>query len=142
MDVRNLIKNLRVALEDGLGIVTRIWDYKARNWVTCICSADIDGDGDVEIIIGSRDGRIYCLSKKGRLHWKREIVARTETGTRSWIVTSIVSGTAVPGKEDSVRIIVGTRDGKVYVLDGEGRLVTRDGRKLPFDAEGRPLDLQ
>lgn len=142
MNAGNIIKNMRLALEDGLSIVTRIWDFKARNWVTCICAADIDGDGDVEIIIGSRDSRIYCLSKKGKLRWKREIGARTETGTRSWIVTSIVSGTAVPGKEDAVRIIMGTRDGKVYMLDGEGRLVTRDGGKLLFDAEGRPLDPQ
>ena len=43
-------KNLHHALEDGLSIVSRIWEYKARNWVTCIYVADIDGDGDVEII--------------------------------------------------------------------------------------------
>src|SRR5947209_3553381 len=128
------IKNLRYALEDGLSIVTRIWEYKARNWVTCIYVADIDGDGDVEIIIGSREGRIYCLSKTGKLRWKREI------GTRAWIGTVVVSGLAGPGKEASVRIIIGTRDGKVYVLDSEGRMVTRDGSKLLFDEERKPLD--
>src|SRR6266566_1467582 len=129
-------KNLHHALEDGLSIVSRIWEYKARNWVTCIYVADIDGDGDVEIIIGSREGRIYCLSKTGKLRWKREI------GTRAWIVTIAVSGLAGPREEASVRIIMGTRDGKVYVLDSEGRMVTTDGRILLFDEEGKPLDRQ
>src|SRR5436309_15952894 len=127
------IKNLRHALEDGLNIVSRIWEYKAKNWVACISAADIDGDGDVEIIVGSRDGRVYCLSKTGKLRWKCEI------GTRAWIVTIVVSGLAGPGKEAPVRIIMGTRDGKVYILDNEGRMVTRDGKKLHFDQEGKHL---
>src|SRR6266702_3717875 len=124
------IKNLRHALEDGLNIVSRIWEYKVKNWVTCICAADIDGDGDVEIIVGSRDGRIYCLSKTGKLRWKREI------GTRAWIVTIAVSGLAGPREEASVRIIMGTRDGKeevlfgsvdgtLYVLDLQAQLLTQ-----------------
>src|SRR5438477_524132 len=83
--------------------------------------------GDLEIIIGSRDGRIYCLSKTGKLRWKREI------GTRAWIVTIVVSGLAAPGNETSVRIIVGTRDGKVYVLDSEGRMISREGQALLFN---------
>src|SRR6266487_2544855 len=70
------IKNLREALADGLGIVSRIWEFKARNWVTCMYVADIDGDGDAEIIIGSREGRIYCLSKTGKMRWRRDIGSR------------------------------------------------------------------
>ena len=115
-------KKLRHALVDGLSIVSRIWEFKARNWVTCIYIADIDGDGDVETIIGSRESRIYCLSKTGKLRWRRDI------GSREWIVTITVCGLAGPRKETSVHIIMRTRDGKMYVLDGEGRIVTRDGR--------------
>ncbi len=127
---------LHLALEDGLSIFSRIWDYKAKNWVMSISVADIDGDGDVEIIIGSRDGRIHCLSKTGRLRWQREI------GTRAWVGTIAISGIAGPGKEAAMRIIVGTRDGKVFVLDSEGRLLTRDGKKLLFNEDGQPVDLQ
>ncbi len=130
------VKKLRQALADGLSIVSRIWEFKARNWVTCIYVADIDGDGDAETIIGSREGRIYCLSKTGKLRWKLDI------GSREWIVTITVGGLAGPRKETSVHIIMGTRDGKVYVLDGEGRMVTRDGGILLFDEEGKPIDPQ
>src|SRR5207302_10685906 len=83
-------KNLQNALNDGLGIVSRIWEYKARNWITSLCTADIDGDGDIEIIASSRDGRVYCLSKTGKLRWRREI------GTRAWIGAVAVSGRAIP----------------------------------------------
>lgn len=129
-------KNLRHALADGLSIVSRIWEFKARNWVTCIYVADIDGDGDVEIVIGSREGRIYCLTKTGKLRWRRDI------GSREWIVTITVGGFAGQRKEAAVHIIMGTRDGKVYVLDGEGRMLTRDGKELLFDEEGKPIDPQ
>lgn len=130
----SILALLLLALKDGLAIFSRIWDYKAKNWVMSISVADIDGDGDVEIITGSRDGRIHCLSKTGKLRWQREI------GTRAWVGTIAISGTAGPGKEPAVRIIVGTRDGKVYVLDSEGNLLTKDGRKLLFNEDGQPLD--
>src|SRR5258708_21756494 len=129
-----IVMKLQNALNDGLGIVSRIWEYKARNWITAICIADIDGDGDVEIIASSRDGRVYCLSKTGKLRWRHEI------GTRAWIGTIAVSGLATAGKEASVHIIVGTRDGKVYVLDKDGSMLTRDGKALPFNEDGKALD--
>lgn len=132
----NTIESLKLALNDGLTMVSRIWDYKAKNWVMSIALADVDGDGDVEIILGSRDGRIHCLSSKtGKLRWLREI------GARAWVGTIAISGRAGPG-EEAVRIIVGTRDGKVYVLDSEGCLLTKDGTKLFFNEDGQPLDRQ
>jgi outer membrane protein assembly factor BamB len=141
-DMANTRDPLKLALKDGLSIFSRIWDYKAKNWVMCITVADIDGDGDVEIIIGSRDGRIYCFSKTGKLRWQREIGWQLETGMRAWVDTIAISGMARPGEEAAVRIIVGTRDGKVYVLDSEGCLLTKDGAKLLFNEEGQPLDRQ
>ncbi|HJT55270.1 MAG TPA: PQQ-binding-like beta-propeller repeat protein, partial [Ktedonobacteraceae bacterium] len=127
---------LKLALQDGLTIFSRIWDYKAKNWVMSISVADIDGDGDVEILVGSRDGRIRCFSKTGKLLWQREI------GTRAWVGTIAISGTAGPGKEATVRILAGTRDGKVYVLGSDGNLLTKDGTKLLFNEDGQPLDRQ
>jgi outer membrane protein assembly factor BamB/archaellum biogenesis ATPase FlaH len=128
------IKNLQHALQDGLGIVTRIWDYDAKNWVTSVCAADIDDDGDFEIIVCSRDGRVYLLSKTGELRWKRVI------GNKAWVGAIAVSNFATAEEKAAARIIVGTRDGKVYALDKDGRMLTKDGQALSYDTEGNALD--
>ena len=132
----NTIKNLRDTLDNGLGIFSRIWEFKAKNWITSVRAADIDGDGDIEIIFSSREGRVYCLSKTGKLRWKRVI------GARVWIGTIVVSSSSSQDKETNARIIVGTRDGKVYVLDKDGRTITRDGRTLLVDEEGQAIDAE
>jgi len=50
--------NLQGYLAQGLAGVSELWNYKTKNWVTCVCSGDIDNDGDIEIVAGSRDGRV------------------------------------------------------------------------------------
>lgn len=130
------IKNLQNALQDGLGIVTRIWDYDAKNWVTSVCAADVDNDGNVEIIACSREGRVYLLSKTGEFRWKRVI------GTKTWLGTIAVGNVTTEGEKPVAHIIVGTQDGKVYVLDKDGRTLTRDGQVLSYDTEGNALDLK
>lgn len=127
----NPFKDLKDALDLGLGIVTRIWDYRAKDWVTSVFAADIDGDGDIEVIACSRDGRVHLLSKGGDLRWERII------GAKAWVGTGVASDLSADGTQTAVRIIVGTRDGKVFVLDKDGKTITRDGRTLSFDAEGR-----
>ncbi len=86
------IKNLQNALQDGLSIVTRIWDYDAKNWVTRVCAADVDDDGNVEIIACSREGRVYLLSKTGEVRWKRVI------GTKTWLGAIAVGNVATEGE--------------------------------------------
>lgn len=130
----NTIKDLKDALDLGLGIVTRIWEYKAKDWVTSVFATDIDDDGDIEVIACSRDGRVHLLSKGGDLRWERII------GMKAWVGTGVASDLAADGQEAAARIIVGTRDGKVFVLDKDGKTITRDGTALPFDADGKAID--
>ena len=68
------IEKLRDALKLGLGIVTEIASYPAKDWVTSLFAEDIDGDGYIEIIAGSDDGRVYGLYfKDDGIHenWKQ-----------------------------------------------------------------------
>lgn len=130
----NAFKELKDALDLGLGIVTRIWDYLAKDWVTSVFVMDIDDDGEVEVIACSRDGRVHLLSKGGEPRWERII------GAKVWVGTAVASSLYTGGAETATHIVVGTRDGKVFVLDRDGKTMTKDGRTQPFDTDGRAID--
>lgn len=126
------IKDLKDALDLGSGIVTRIWDYKTKDWVTSVFAEDIDNDGNIEIIACTRDGRIHALMPKGTdylFRWKRII------GTKAWVSTAVASTPPFGQAKSPACIIVGTQDGKVFMLDKDGRTVSRDGKTFPYDAE-------
>ncbi len=125
------LTELRDALRLGLTVVSDLWSYKAKNWVSSVHAADIDNDGDIEIIAGSRDGRVYVLSKGGDVRWRRIV------GSKSWV--GAVTG--LSASDGHARVVVGTRDGKVYAFDKDGRTVGRDGSLHAFDKEsGIALD--
>lgn len=130
----NAFKELKDALDLGLGIVTRIWDHSAKDWVTGVFVMDIDDDGEAEVIACSRDGRVHLLSKDGERRWERVI------GEKAWVGTGVASGLLANRAEATARIIVGTRDGKVFVLNKYGQTMTKDGQLLSFDADGKALD--
>ncbi|HLI08514.1 MAG TPA: PQQ-binding-like beta-propeller repeat protein [Ktedonobacteraceae bacterium] len=131
---QNALDDLIEALDLGLGIVTRVWLYPAKNWVTKVFAIDIDQNGEPEIIVCSRDGRVRLFSKTGELLWERIIWGKIG------VETGIVTGDVMGEIENAPRIIVGTRDGKVYVLDRFGHTMMKDGTLLAFDSEGQALD--
>jgi len=131
------IDELQDALGLGLGTVTRVWSYRAKDWATSVYVADIDNDGAFEVVASTRDGRVHLFSTHGidrTDRWVRVI------GEKVWVGTILAVHLDAEGKEIPARIIAGTRDGKMYVLDKDGNTVTRDGKTLPFDEEGRAID--
>lgn len=55
-----LQENLRL----GLTSFSYLWQYdEVKDWVTGVHAADINQDGDLEVLAGSRDGRVCALSK-------------------------------------------------------------------------------
>lgn len=125
----NTIQELYDALGLGLGTVSRIWEYEAKDWVTSVTVSDIDNDGEFEVIACSRDGRVQLLdTKTGRCRWQRIV------GEKAWIGTSTVVARDLlaTGSREDARIIVGTRDGKVYILNKDGMTITRQGKLLPL----------
>ena len=128
---RSAIDELRDNLALGLGIVSRIWDYKTKDWVTSVWVADVDKDGKAEVVVCTREGRVFFLStEKGGDKWERVVGDKTD-----WVSTGTVIG------DRQLRIIIGKRDGKVYCLDKDGNTVTRDGKILLFTKkDGRAAD--
>lgn len=72
--------------------------------------ADLNDDGDLEIVFGSCDNKVYCLDHRGEKLWSYE--------TDFWIVTSPIV-TDIDG-DGSLEVVVGSYDHNLYVLDGEG----------------------
>jgi outer membrane protein assembly factor BamB len=119
---------LRNALQMGLAIVTEQWNGKAKDWVTGVHVADIDDDGDDEVIAASRDGRVRAFTRGGDLRWEYHI------GSKVWVGT-VVSTSASPDSPFSARIFVGTRDGKVCALNKDGKAVTPARRRTMLPSE-------
>ena len=132
----NTMSGLKNSLDLGLGIVTRIWDYPTRDWVSSVIVDDINDDGQNEILACSRDGRVHLLSLSGESKWHRII------DDKAWDGTTFVDHFA---DEDvsSTRIFVGTHGGKVFMLDKDGCTVSREGISISYDnANGRAIDRQ
>src|SRR5579859_5977545 len=109
---------LQDTLRLGLTIVSEQWHYKAKDWVTSVHAADIDDDGNIEIILGSRDGRVHSLTREGDLRWQRIV------GNKTWVGS--LATVALPGRShQGSRIIVGTRDGFLYVVDKMAKSLAR-----------------
>ncbi len=106
------IQNLQELLRLGIAVVTELWAYPTKDWVTAVHAADVDGDGDIEVIIGSRDGNIFALTRLGIPKWGARI-------SSEWAGTVF----ALDGTEalNGTRIVVGSRDNKVYGLDESGQ---------------------
>ncbi|HLI71590.1 MAG TPA: FG-GAP-like repeat-containing protein [Ktedonobacteraceae bacterium] len=130
------ILNLQRALRLGLTVVTELWNYPAGDWVSSVHAVDIDGDGDVEILITVRDGSIYILTKRGLP--KRRVKPAGEWARN---IRGIDNAEAV----DKTRIVTGLRDGKVQAFDETGEFlweyqtghVVRQVRVHDIDHDGK-----
>ncbi len=102
------IQNLQEALRLGLAVVTELWSFSTKDWVSSVHAADIDGDGDIEVLVGSRNYHLYVLTKFGDL--KREVPFSSD-----WVGTVVgIDGTGVL---DATRVVAGSRDNTVYAFD-------------------------
>ena len=75
-------------LQDNLRLeltcVRDLWHYEAKGWVTGVHAADIDQDGDIEVLACSHDGRVCALTRDGHLRWEHIVGEKA-------LVTAIVA---------------------------------------------------
>jgi outer membrane protein assembly factor BamB len=117
------VQNLQEALRLGLAVVTELWSYSVDDWIAGVHAADIDGDGEIEILVASRDGSLYVLTRTGDFKWKT-------SPTGAWV--GAVAGIDEPyvasmrdpiGNANQTRIIVGVRNNKVYGLNKNNQIL-------------------
>ncbi len=121
--MQNDLSDLKEALERGLSVVTELWNFQAKDWVTSVHAEDINNDGDMEILVGSRDGRVYALTNGGKRLWESVV------GSKKWI-GAVVGIAPFENEPHPVSVLVGTQDGKVYALDEDGLSISKDRQAL------------
>ncbi len=101
-----------------------LWDYQqARGRILALCAKDLDGDGHLEVLIGTEDRNLCVLDEFGKLRWRyvlRHSVLALET--------------ADIDNDDQQEILVGCADGVLYVFTSVGDLIWRYTAKDPIQA--------
>lgn len=109
-------EKLRDALQRGQNVIEQVWSYNTRAWATSVHAADIDGDGDCEILVGLRDGRVCALTKHKALKWATPVLDNGEG------IETVIAITR-RNNENQVHVIAGSRGGMVFGLKYHGELI-------------------
>ena len=88
-----------------------LWTHPLGTASSVMVSGDVDGDGEPEVLIGGRDGNLYCIGDAGtgpRLVWKVPFDAP--------VASVLLADLDGDGKSE---IAASVGDGYVYVFDGK-----------------------
>jgi len=101
------------ALNDYLKLAENVVRIKFKWYcsesILSVYSADIDADGQNEIIAGSADGNVYALKSDGQIKWK----CKTGGSVNSVFCADVDA-------DGKVEVIAGNDDKKVYLLTSDG----------------------
>ena len=113
------------------------WSYDTKSsLLSSPIITDIDADGELEIIFGTKGGKIFVLNAFGRLKWEYNIVGKIDPVEAMFLdsetANSIEASPTIfdingDGKKE---IIFGSAMGSVYALDCHGKLIFK------FQAKG------
>jgi len=123
---------LQKDLNLGLNCVKTLWRHETKGWITSVYAADIDQDGDVEVLASARTGRVYALSKDGDLLWSSKVV------TKAWV--SSIAGLSLPPDQSPARMITSGRDGQLYALDKNGAVLRNTVFAPAEEKRSQPLN--
>jgi outer membrane protein assembly factor BamB len=102
-----LVNNISEPIEP---IDSQVWTFKTGEAVkSCPALGDADGDGEMEILVGSYDNKVYCLDGV--------------TGSKEWMFTTGSAVRADPtlgdvDEDGEMEVLVCSLDNKIYCLDG------------------------
>lgn len=104
-----------IANSDSEEYLITDWSYTPNDFINIVYSSDLENDGVREVIVGSRDGIIYNLGKKGK-----------QSGHKNW-------ETNVGGEIKALKVVDIDDDGKEEIIVGVDR--TKKGIRI-LDYQG------
>ncbi len=128
--MHNIIYAFKKILNAKSGKIGEKWKYDVGSPMSFgPVVADIDGDGNFEIITGTNDGKLIALDQTGKLKWSYSITEQVDDLELMFLDNSTINGIGnTPNTDDifgngSINILFGTELGYVYLLDKDGKLV-------------------
>ncbi len=123
---------LSKAVHHHKGRLIEKWTFDAKSPLLSSAAAiDIDGDGQKEIIFGTRDGRVFCIGEDSKKKWEYGIKEEVDE-VESYFYDSerMDAVPATPTIRDvnndgKPEILFGTELGTVYCLSHKGKLLWR-----------------
>lgn len=91
-----------------------LWQRNVGDHAKSIVTGDLDRDGRIEIVVGSRSGYVYVLAPNGDLKWQH--------GVRDDVLCLAVADLDHDGQPE---IVVGAEDGCVHVISHAGTPLAR-----------------
>ena len=96
-----------------------LWRFATQSETLAITCAplviDLDVDSDPEIIFGTKDGCVYCLSSMGDIEWSYQ----TDGPIHNTCSIADVDN------DDSLNVVIGSYDKSIYIFNNKGDLLTR-----------------
>jgi WD40 repeat protein len=114
--VHEIQYQLQEALRHGLAVENILWSSRMTDWIVGLHAADIDGDGNMEIAVGSRDGWVRVFTRFGSLKWEYRL-------KNAYLSALVALPLKTTGYEKQPAVVLGLRSGKVIALDKDGNLL-------------------
>jgi outer membrane protein assembly factor BamB len=87
-----------------------MWKFRTGDWTKSLSIGNVDEDGEMEVIVGSDNGEIYCLNgDNGKMEWNYKVSSHV----RSSPTLGDVDG------DGEIEIIIAGSDGRIYCLKGD-----------------------
>jgi outer membrane protein assembly factor BamB len=114
------------------------WHYEAGGAISAVALVDLDADGRAEVVMASADGAVSLLDDSGQPAWTFRAVGAAAVG-EAWAALPCLA-TDDLDRDDKIELLVGSRDGQVYALDGDGSSARSVDRRPRWSFQlGRPI---
>ncbi|NLJ35619.1 MAG: PQQ-like beta-propeller repeat protein [candidate division WS1 bacterium] len=105
--------------------LTEQWQFQVPEGddvpIQVVRAADLDGDGVAEVLVGTADGRLFCLNADGSERWQTRFEPHPEQQPSREQDKAAVNDIAVADFGDGPRVLVASDSQYLHCLDADGQ---------------------